>query len=57
MAVPLDPVPVREPLADRATLVLPAVWIRWFETLRTQQQQMQAEIADLQARVSALENP
>lgn len=52
---PLDPVPVREAVVTREVLVLTAVWIRWLEQLRTHEQQMQAQIQDLQARVAALE--
>lgn len=54
---PVDPVPLREPIVERATLTLPPVWARWLEQVRTTQAQMEAQILDLQARVAALEGP
>lgn len=39
MAEPvLDPVPMREPIAFRETLLIPPVWVRWLEALRRAQQ-------------------
>lgn len=58
MAEPgLDPVPVREPIAARDSLLLMAVWVRWLDALRTQQQRQEARLADVEARVAALEGP
>lgn len=36
MAEVLDPVPMREPIAFRETLLIPPVWVRWLELLRRQ---------------------
>ena len=38
MAEVLEPVPVREPIAFRETLLIPPVWVRWLEALRRAQQ-------------------
>lgn len=38
MAEILDPVPMREPIAFRETLLIPPVWVRWLEQLRRAQQ-------------------
>lgn len=57
MAAPLEPTPRREPVLSRDTLLLTATWVRWLDHLRTTQLEQQAQIADLQARVAALETP
>lgn len=38
MAEVLDPVPLREPIAFRETLLIPPVWVRWLDQLRRAQQ-------------------
>jgi hypothetical protein len=50
----IEPVPAREPVIYRDTLVLTAVWIRWLEMFQTDTQQ---RLAALEARVTALETP
>lgn len=54
MAEPVAPSPTREAVVFRDTLLLTAVWIRWLETFQTDTQR---RLADLEARVAALEAP
>lgn len=61
---PIDPVPLREPIADRVTLILPPVWGRWLEQVRRVQLDHEARLRALEAglvavmdRVAALEGP
>jgi hypothetical protein len=50
----VDPVPAREPVVFRDTLLLTAVWIRWLATFQTETQH---RLEALEARVAALEAP
>lgn len=57
MAEILTPPPYREPLVERQPLTITALWLRWVEALFRRQGSVETRLADLEARVTALEPP
>jgi len=57
MAELLSPPPIREALVERPTLTMTALWTRWLDVLFRRQGSVETRLADLEARVTALEGP